>query len=366
MMIDDAYSQAKLVVRQCSTKRGLFASGGTDGYDAIWARDSMITCIGASLSNDKKIKEVFKQSIITLSRNQSRLGQIPNCVDRFSKRKPHVDFASIDSSLWYIIGQFAYFKRYKDRSLIRKYESNIEDAALWLGYQDFGEEGTLMQLPTTDWQDAFPHKYGRTINTQALYYKVLTLLGERKKSTKLRFIVDKHSDRKLWNGEFYDAWRWKNHRKYSEKGEWFDTLGNLLAIVYELADKKKSNSILDYIKKKKIAEPYPAKAISPPIKRDSKDWKDYFADCDAGKPDSYLNGGIWPFIGGFYVLALVKMKKFKEAEKELQKLAELNIKGKFPEWMHPKTKKSFGKLQAWDAGMYIAAYESVKRKRVLV
>ncbi len=88
-------------------------------------------------------------------------------------------------------------------------------------------------------------------------------------------------------------------------------------------------------------------------------------DCDARKPYHYLNAGIWPYIGGFYVLALIKLKKFKEAENELRKLAEANLKGNFPEWIGVD-KKFHGKLQAWSAGLYILAYNSLKKKNAAV
>ena len=111
--------------------------------------------------------------------------------------------------------------------------------------------------------------------------------------------------------------------------------------------------------------PYPVKCIYPPIKKSSKYWKDYYLDAGA-TPNHYLNGGIWPFIGGFYVLALIKMKRFKQAEQELYELAESNLKGKtFPEWIDPKTKKTHGQLQAWSAGTYIWAYNSLKEGKVL-
>ena len=119
---------------------------------------------------------------------------------------------------------------------------------------------------------------------------------------------------------------------------------------------------------------YPIKAIYPAIKPGSKDWQDYFLDCAAGKPWSYLNGGIWTFIGGFYVLALIKMKKFNDAEKQLEKLAEANMKnnGNFAEWLDGKTGKigrteaGIESYQGWNAGMYIVAYESLKEKKVLI
>lgn len=362
-----AYKKALEVIEKCSTNHGLFASAGKKAYRGVWSRDSNITLIGASFSpnNEEKIKEVFKRSLIILANNQSKLGQIPNAVYGFNRKKIKVDFQSIDSSLWFILGEYYYKKRYGNE-LFFKHKKQIKNALTWLSYQDMEEDNLLEQLPTTDWQDAFPHKYGHTINTQALYYKVLSLVGDKKKQKKLKFNIDNKKDKQLWNGEFYYSYRWKNHNKYKEIGDWFDSLGNLLAIVFGLTDEEKSKKILKYISEKKINMPYPVRAIYPPIKKGSKYWKDYYLDCKAGTPNSYLNGGIWPYIGGFYVLALIKVKRFKEAEDELIKLAEANIKGNFPEWINPINKRMYGKYQAWSAGVYIWAYESLKAKKVLI
>ena len=131
-------------------------------------------------------------------------------------------------------------------------------------------------------------------------------------------------------------------------------------------EKREQKKILAYIEKKKINKPYPVKSIYPPIKKGSKYWKDYYYDAGA-TPNNYLNGGIWPYIGGFYILALIKLKKFKEAQKELEKLGKANLKGNlFPEWINPKTKQTHGKFQAWSAGCYILAYNSLNKKKVLI
>lgn len=365
-MLRECYEKAKEVIEACSTKHGLFASAGHKGYNAVWSRDSMISFLGASLIEDKKFKETFKQSLVILAENQSRLGQIPNCVDKYSERKPHIDYKSIDSTLWFIIGHYIYKERYKDSTLFRKHKRSLVKAAAWLSYQDIAENKMLVQLPTTDWQDAFPHRYGYTINTQSLYCKVLNLLGKKEDAIALKEIVNKDKEDGLWNGSFYVPYRWKNHGKYREIGEWFDSLGNLLAVIFNLADDKQASAILSCIKKNRISEPYPVRAIYPSIKEGDKDWQDYYKDCDAREPNSYLNGGIWPYIGGFYILALLKIRRFKEAEKELKKLAEANLKGNFPEWIHPVTRMNYGMFQAWDAGMYILAYESFKKKRCLI
>ncbi|MBU2639892.1 MAG: hypothetical protein KKG75_04280 [Nanoarchaeota archaeon] len=364
-MLETCYEKAVETLKACSTRHGLFASAGKKGYDAIWARDTVISFLGGSLIEDKKLKETFKKSLILLAENQSANGQIPNAVDKYSERPPHTDYKTIDSSLWYIIGHYIYKERYKTNSLFNQYKAAIEKALQWLRCQDPGEIGMLAQLPTSDWQDAFPHKYGYTINTQALYYKVLKLTKDPA-SKKLKDRVNNNKDDKLWFSNFYIPYRWKNHNKYKEMGHWFDSLGNLLAINFDLADEYKAKKILSYIKEKRISRPYPIKVISPPIKKNSKDWQDYYLDSGAGKPNSYANGGIWGFVGCFYVLALIKYKKFKEAEKELKKIAEVNLKGNFPEWTHPKTKRFYGKLQAWEAGMYILAYRSLLEKKVLI
>lgn len=370
--IEIAYTQAVKILDLCSTPNGFFAA--YPGYDMVFGRDSMIMSLGASLVRNKKLQNTFKQSLVTLGKNQSPKGQIPNAVDKYVKRKHHVDFKSIDSTLWFIIGHYVYKDRYKDSLFFNKSKTKIKKALTWLSYQDMGEDGMLEQLPTTDWQDAFPHRYGHTINTQALWYRVLELTGKIKQAKELKKKVNEDKEDGLWNGNFYLPWRWKNHNKYQEKGEWFDTLGNVLAIIFGLADKSKAEKILSYIKRKGIDKPYPAKSIYPPIKKPSKDWQDYFLDADSGKAWHYLNAGIWTYVGGFYICALIKMKKFSEAERQLQKLAEANMKnnGNFAEWLHGLTGNIGGteagkeSYQGWNAGMYIVAYESLKRKKCLV
>jgi glycogen debranching enzyme len=365
LSIDEAYEKAVETVKQCSTKNGLYASGGKNGYFGVWSRDSNITLIGASSDKGLEFKEQLKKSLITLGTHQGASGQIPNAVLHFERKKPQVDFKSIDSSLWFVIGHYFYKKKYKDNSLFKKYKKAIEKAITWIRFRDVGEDVTLEQLPTTDWQDAFPNKYGAVISTQALYYKTLNLIGDKKTAAKLKKIVNENKEDCLWNKDFYWAYRWKNHNKYKEIGEWFDSFGNLIAIIFGLADKKRAKKIINYIKKHKIDKPFPVKSIYPSIKKGSQYWEDYYLDAGA-TPNHYLNGGIWPFIGSLYVLALIKLKMFKEAETTLQSLAESNLKANtFPEWINPKTKETHGELQAWSAGTYIWAYNSLKKKRIL-
>jgi hypothetical protein len=364
-ILEEAYEKAKETVKICSTKYGLYASGGKKGYHGVWARDSMITLIGASTDSNIIFKTQFKKSLITLEKYQSKMGQIPNAILKLDAKKPQVDFKSLDSSLWFVIGEYFYKKRYREANLFNQHKDSIKKVINWISYKDIGEDVTIEQLPTTDWEDAFPEKFGDVMSTQALYYKVLSLINDKKRMKRLKFEINKNPENNLWNGNYYWAYRWKNHNKYKEIGEWFDSFGNILAILFDFCDKKMSKKIIKYVKEKNINHPYPLKAIDPPITTKSKYWKDYYYDAKA-TPHHYLNGGIWSYLGGFYVLALIKLKMFSEAEKELKKLAEGNTKENiFPEWIDPISKETHGLYQAWSAGMYMWAYNSLKKKMVL-
>ncbi|MFH1744649.1 MAG: glycoside hydrolase 100 family protein [bacterium] len=393
-----AYDKALKVLRSCKHREGFYASGLPGGYEAVWARDSMTTAMGASFFPE--FKTTIKKSLELLAKNQAETGLIPNCVGSYNTdRQSDVTFNSLDAPLWYVIGHFVYAQNYADKSLLQKQKENIAKASFWLRCQDPDNLGLVAQQPTGDWQDAFPHKYGYTIHGHALYYAVLKFLGEKKAAESLKKIINgqekKYSSLYSPKLGYYYPWGWKNHDGIREHEEWFDAAGNLLAIITGLADKRIARKILKFIEKKKINRPFPCKAIWPPIKKDDKEWHSYFSKCNAREPYNYLNAGIWPFIGGFYVAALVKMGEFKKAEAELGKLAEANLKiiknpttppyiisGKkhhlsssemlrmrqkeFNECLHGRTGEPTGEpYQAWSAGAYLYAHECVKRKKIL-
>lgn len=363
-IIETAKEKAIAVLMKCSTQHGLYASCYRNGYTSVWARDSIISLIGGTIANHA-LENVFRQSLSTLAGHQSKNGQIPNDVDLYDTVEgKRVTFATIDSTLWFILGERFYRKRFGS-ALWTRHSKNIASAMKWVEFQDAGEDLMPEQLPTSDWQDCFPHKYGHTINTQALYYAALKATNRTKALPGFVKQVNKY----LWSDSlgYFLPWHWKDHGKYGEKEEWFDSLGNMLAIVFGLANRKQAKSILTFVEKKKIARPFPMKAIFPIIKRGSREWHDYFLDCLASRPNYYLNGGVWPFIGGFYVCALVEAGMVEKAETELELLARANSLGTkfewdFNEWVNPVTKRaSGGRFQSWSAGCYLLAYEAVRR-----
>ena len=86
----------------------------------------------------------------------------------------------------------------------------------------------------------------------------------------------------------------------------------------------------------------------PPVQPGDPDWRDYYSELNL--PNRYHNGGIWPFIGGFYVAALVKAGKFDEAQSALDRLVRLNRDGEFNEWHHGATGGTVGRARSGVVG----------------
>ena len=107
----------------------------------------------------------------------------------------------------------------------------------------------------------------------------------------------------------------------------------------------------------------------PYILPEDQDWHPRYAKYNL--PGEYHNGGIWPFICGFYVAALVAAGKISLAEKRLLALTELvrssrevKVDFGFNEWFRAQDGVPRGQdWQSWSAGMYLYAATSVEQRQ---
>ena len=106
----------------------------------------------------------------------------------------------------------------------------------------------------------------------------------------------------------------------------------------------------------------------PFIKPEDPDWLPRYLTFN--NPGDYHNGGIWPFICGFYVAALVAAKRYKLAEEKLLALAQLlklsngsdSVYG-FNEWLKAQNGKPMGQdWQTWSAALFLYAAKCVQEK----
>jgi glycogen debranching enzyme len=206
-------------------------------------------------------------------------------------------------------------------------------------------------------------KSGEVLYSNVLYCNALASFAEISKdfnksseAEHFQFLHDlarQKINERFWNGQFYADWV-SGRKKYN----YFDTAGNLLAIYFNIADKDRSLSILNFIAKQKDKLPktnypaYPIWRLSPTR----------FLSLSLG----YHNHDyIWLWIGCFYALALNKAGFAEKAKSALQQVAGIIAKhGRVYEVYQGDTpvKKFLFKAEspfAWSAGMYIYAYSKL-------
>ena len=355
------------------------ASGHSVGHHQIWARDSMITLLGARFCDDDQIQHALRASIALLRSKQARDGAIPNNVDCATLRPNFRAYA--DAGLWWMIG-----------SSLCAPDAQATQAILdWYSCQDVDQSCLISMQESADWQDLFCTR-GKGLYLNCLYVLALKAAGQHEQAQRvaekintffwyrgdgdlLRHISHTFSTESKEQQDSLGRKRWlpvKLHLiseqyylpylGFRAAGEWFDTLGNLMAVLAGVADESRTATILDFIDRHGLADA-PIRSLTPAVHPGDPDWRDYYGMLNL--PDCYHNGGIWPFIGGFYVAALVKARRLDKAAEALDNLTVLNRKGEFNEWHHGQTLAPMGvTAQAWSAGMYLFACECVSRSEV--
>jgi hypothetical protein len=322
----------------------------------------------------------------------------------------------VDGNLWYIVGHYTNYVASGDRATLRAAWPSLERALLWLRYQDSNECGLLEVHEAMDWADLFANRYN-VLFDNVLYYtawRCMGLMAEalegtgagqptpdtgrpasawyhaqaedvRLKVNRLLWVGPEEPNDLAWIAGERKEWLYVRKRvetelverpfylpymAFRDYADRLDTLGNLLAILFGVADQAKADKILDYIHGCGLDEPFPVRALYPVLQPGDRDWREYYRVRNLNQPHHYHNGGAWPFIGGFYVLALVQAGRQAEAERQLARLAAMNRQGRrepweFNEWCHGLSGRPMGYAgQSWSTAMYICAYEAVAGGRV--
>jgi len=188
---------------------------------------------------------------------------------------------------------------------------------------------------------------------------------ERLKAMRLEWFMLYHNIGQISKRPFYLPWV-----GFREYGDFFDTLGNILAVLAGIADVHRSKHIVEYMRQVHISIPFPTKAMYPVVRPGDPLWHEYYRSRNLNMPDHYHNGGIWPMIGGFQVALLVHTNHPEEAQRRLVQLAHANRQGiqvewEFNEWLHGSTGEPMGyPKQAWSASSFLFAFHAVRDGRV--
>jgi hypothetical protein len=343
------------------------------GYPEPYTRDLMFSILGIGVSENKKLLESIRKVLETLAKNQTEHGHIPSLVHDKEDR------GSSDTTPLFLLGVGIFRKVTGEKDFLN---TSVKKALIWMEYLSPSDRFLVAQQPTSDWRDEiWVTGYGLFVNT--LVYIYLRLLGrneraERMHSEMSRFtITGRTIHRHVHEGlvvkykPYYAFWSYKIH-----SSERFDLLGNSLAILSGIASPSRSEEMISWIedecesmkKRGDLAVDLPPNFF-PYIKPEDPDWHPRYAIYN--NPGEYHNGGIWPFICGVYVAALVAAKKHALAQEKLLALTRLikisnnsKISFGFNEWIKAQNGKPMGQdWQTWSAALYLYAAKCVEIKQ---
>ena len=352
--------------------RGLPRTAGW-GYPEPYTRDLMISSLGILISGNKKLIKSLRKAMETLAQNQSRLGHIPSLV-----HDPN-DRGSSDCTPLFLMAVALFRQVTGEDDFLGE---AVNKAKLWMEYRSPTDRVIVDQLPTSDWRDEqWVLGYGLFVNTVVYIY--LRLFSQHDRAAMLREMMGRftvkgdkqnrhvHEGLVLRYKPYYALWSYKVYRS-----ERFDLLGNSLAILSGIASSTRANSLVAWIeaecdamrKKEDLAVDLPPNFF-PYVRPGDPDWNPRYEKYN--QPGEYHNGGIWPFICGFYIAALVAAGRNQLAEKKLIALTKIvqparvaKVEFGFNEWVRAQDGTPQGEdWQSWSAALYLYAAACVEQRR---
>lgn len=343
------------------------------GYPEPYTRDLMLAGLGIAVSENQKLMDSLHKVLETLAKNQSTRGHIPSLVHDKEDR------GASDTTPLFLLTAGIYRNVTQDNEFLGE---AVQKALTWMEYQSPSDRYLIAQLPTSDWRDEqWVTGYGLYVNTIA--YSCLRLLGYHERANGIRDDMGRftitggvmhrhvHEGLLVKHKPYYALWSYKVH-----SSERFDLLGNSLAILSGIAPHTRAEEMISWIEeecdemiKNGELDIHLPPNFFPYIKPEDPDWMPRYKQFNM--PGEYHNGGIWPFICGIYISALVAAKKFKLAEEKLRVLTEvikIHIDRKltygFNEWLKAQDGQPMGQeWQTWSAALYLYAVKCVEEKR---
>jgi hypothetical protein len=351
------------------------AGGGARqrGYDRVFGRDAAICAIAASHCGDDELAAGGAASLLTLAAHQAPNGQIPKYVDPQLGRGDFWYLGCIDATLWWLLAVDHVDRR--SPGLASRLAEPVTRAIAWLSCEEHQEIFLLQQNEASDWADIMPRS-GFVLYSNALWYEVkkryrlphaevtrehfncLFHPGAHGCDYKRLRLLTHYARRGAGNRDLYLSF--VNLGFWGEEG---DVFGNLLALLFGLADEHRSNRILAAIARNQEGADYPVRVTCTPIGADDPFWRTYMGRHRQNLEHRYHNGGIWPFVGGFWVLALAACGRRADARRALAAMARAcALQGwAFNEWLHGLSGKPEGMPgQSWNAAMFLLARHGIE------
>jgi hypothetical protein len=340
------------------------------GYPEPYTRDLMISVLGIAVSGNQQLMDSIRKVLETLALNQTNHGHITSLVHDRDDR------GASDTTPLFLLAAGIYRKLTGESGFLKE---AVDKALVWMEYQSPSDRLMVAQQPTSDWRDEqWVLGYGLFVNT--LVYSYLKMLNFPEKAELMhkdmeRFTISGgtmhhhvHEGLVVKHKPYYAFWSYKIY-----SSERFDLLGNSIAILSGIASASRANDLVTWVEDEctemkirgELAVDLPPNFF-PYTKKGDPDWISRYELYN--NPGEYHNGGIWPFICGFYIAALVAAKRYKLAREKLIILTDFiklsssnSIEFGFNEWHKAQDGKPMGQdWQTWSASMYLFAARCVE------
>jgi hypothetical protein len=383
-LLTECTQRSLQLLRDNLTPQGVLAASRTEAaearsYTRIFGRDAAICVLAMAGSGDELLEQGAVDSLDSLARLQAPNGQIPKYVDPAGEDADFWYLGCIDATLWWLIAVNHVRCHSPIAGVATRWESQVRLALNWLLAQEHQRFHLLQQNEASDWADIMPRS-GFVLYTNALWYRVKLIFGlPNQQETHHHFNHMFHP----YQHDLPEYRRGRLLRHYARRGQQNqvlylsfvnlsfagdegDVFGNVLAVLYGLAGDSRAEEILQTLFGARVNEPYPVRVVTRPIERRHELWRAYMGRHQQNEPHQYHNGGIWPFVGGFWAMALACCGKRTLAQAELAKLARVNaLDGwRFTEWFHGQTLQPMGMAgQTWNAATYLLAQRALETGR---
>lgn len=344
------------------------------GYPEPYTRDLMISALGILACGDQRLVAALRATLQALAANQTDHGHITSLA-----HDPHGRGAS-DTTPLFLMALALFRRTTGEKDFL---EEAAQKSLTWMEYQSPVDRVIVGQLPTTDWRDEqWVLGYGLYVN--AVVHLYLQLFGRTERADALRRMVNrflvapgaphqKQGGLAVPHRPHFALWSHKIHGS-----DRVDLLGNSLAIISGLASAARARALVRWIEEQsqiirqagELAVELPPN-LFPYIRPTDPDWMPRYQIY--GQPGEYHNGGVWPFICGFYVVAVLAAGFPRLAQKKLEALTRLvrpacnqTLTFGFNEWIKAQDGTPRGQdWQTWSAASYLYAAACVEQKRVL-
>jgi hypothetical protein len=312
------------------------------------------------------------KTLVSLAHNQTPLGHIPSFVHDPDNR------GASDTTPLFLLGLSIFREHVGEPDFL---EEAAQKALTWMRYQSPDDLVMVAQLPTSDWRDEhWVVGYGLYVN--ALCYAYLRRFERHEEADVLHRLMNRlelnsptrkhhvHEGLALPRKPYYAMCSYKIYHD-----ERFDLLGNSLAVLTGIASTTRSTRLIHWIEDEcehlrargELAVDLPP-CLFPYMLPGDPDWRPRYAELNP--PGEYHNGGVWPFICGFYVAACVAVGRHDLAQARLGALAravkpwhENQATWGFNEQLRAQTGEPIGRdWQTWSAAMFLYAAHCVETR----